>query len=59
MAKLKIRWTETAIVEFGRMLVYYNTRNGNTKYSRSIVNMVNESLKLVSKFPRMYRSVDT
>lgn len=58
MAKLKVRWTETAITEFGRMLTFYNVRNGNSKYSRSIVRMVHESLKLVSKFPLMYRAVD-
>lgn len=59
MAKLSIRWTETAIAEFGRMLNYYNIRNGNSKYSRSIVKMVRESLKLIAKYPLMYRSVDT
>ena len=58
MAKLKIRWTETAVAEFGKMLTFYNVRNGNTKYSRSIVKMVRESLKLVSKFPLMYRTVN-
>lgn len=59
MAKLKVRWTESAITEFGKMLTYYNVRNGNSKYSRSIIKMVRESLKLVAKFPLMYRSVDT
>ena len=49
MAKLKVRWTESAITEFGKMLTYYNVRNGNSKYSRSIVKMVRESLKLVAK----------
>ena len=32
MAKLKIRWTERAVVEFTRMLTFYDVRNGNTKY---------------------------
>lgn len=58
MAKLKVRWTDTAITEFGRMLTFYDIRNGNAKYSRSIVKMVRESLKLVVKFPMMYRSVN-
>ncbi len=40
------------------MLTFYNVRNGNNKYSRTIVKMVNESLKLIAKFPRMYRVVD-
>lgn len=51
MAKLKIRWTETAIVEFTRMLTFYDVRNGNTKYSHSIMKMVRDSLKLVVRFP--------
>ena len=58
MAKLKVRWTDTAITEFGKMLTFYNVRNGNAKYSRSIVKMVRESLKLVAKFPFMYRAVN-
>ena len=58
MAKLKIRWTETAVVEFSRMLTFYDERNGNTKYSRSIVKMVRDSLKLVVKFPKMFRAVN-
>ncbi len=58
MAKMKVSWTETAIAEFSRMLTYYDIRNGNDKYSRSVVKMVRESLKLVAKFPRMYRAVD-
>ena len=58
MAKLKIRWTETAIVEFTRMLTFYDVRNGNTKYSRSITKMVRDSLKLVVRFPQMFRAVD-
>ena len=58
MVRLKLRWTEAALAEFGRMLTYYNVRNGNSKYSRTIVRMVNDSLKLVTKFPQMYRLVD-
>ena len=58
MAKLKIRWTETAVVEFSRMLTFYDVRNGNTQYSRSIVKMVRDSLRLVVKFPKMFRAVD-
>ena len=58
MVKLKIRWTENAKNEFGKMLTYYDTRNGNDKYSRFIVKMVRESLRLAAKFPMMYRAVD-
>ena len=40
------------------MLTFYNVRNGNSRYSRTIVKMVSESLKLIAKFPQMYRTVD-
>lgn len=40
------------------MLTFYNVRNGNSRYSRTIVKMVSESLKLIAKFPQMYRAVD-
>ena len=36
MAKLKIVWTETATIVFQQILTFYNVRNGNTQYSRSI-----------------------
>ena len=55
---LKVRWTQSATVQFGRMLTFYNVRNGNSRYSRTIVKMVSESLKLIAKFPQMYRAVD-
>lgn len=58
MVKLKIRWTENAKNEFGKMLTYYDARNGNDKYSRFIVKMVRESLRLAAKFPMMYRAVN-
>ena len=50
MVKLKIRWTENARSEFDRMLNYYDVRNGNDKYSRSIVKAVRESLRLAASF---------
>ena len=58
MVKLRIRWTENAKNEFGKMLTYYDARNGNDKYSRFIVKMVRESLRLAAKFPMMYRAVN-
>lgn len=56
MAKLKIVWTETAVVVFQQMLTFYNVRNGNAKYSRNIYRMVNATLSLVAKYPFMYRA---
>ena len=46
MAKLKIVWTETATIVFQQILTFYNVRNGNTQYSRSIYTMVRDVLQL-------------
>ena len=51
MAKLKIVWTETATIVFQQILTFYNVRNGNTQYSRSIYTMVRDVLQLVAKYP--------
>lgn len=51
MDKLKIRWTENAKNEFGRMLAYYDARNGNDKYSRSIVETVFDTRQDPEKLP--------
>lgn len=56
MAGLKIVWTETATVVLRQILTYYRVRNGNAKYSRSIYRMVNDVLKLVAKYPYMYKA---
>ena len=56
MAKLKIVWTETATIVFQQILTFYNVRNGNTEYSRSIYTMVRDVLQLVAKYPYMYKA---
>ena len=56
MAKLKIVWTETATIVFQQILTFYNVRNGNTQYSRSIYTMVRDVLQLVAKYPYMYKA---
>lgn len=59
MAKLKVVWTETAVIVFRQILTYYAIRNGSAKYSLSIRKMVNDVLKLVSKYPYMYKATST
>jgi len=55
MARLKIVWTETATIVLRRILTFYRVRNGNSKYSRSIYTMINDVLKLVAKYPYIYK----
>ena len=56
MAKLKIRWSVRATLELNKILTFYNARNGNSKYSRSVMMMIKDCLKLVSKYPYMYQA---
>ena len=50
MAKLKIVWTETATIVFQQILTFYNVRNGNTQYSRSIYTMEGSDLLYFAGF---------
>lgn len=54
MTKLKIVWTETALVVFQQMLTFYDVRKDCTKYSRSVYK--NDTLRLIAKYPLMYRT---
>ncbi|MBS6237151.1 MAG: type II toxin-antitoxin system RelE/ParE family toxin [Bacteroides sp.] len=56
MVKLKVVWSPTAVDQLQQIILFYNTRNNNTKYSQYIVRIIKESLKLISCFPYMYRA---
>ena len=56
MAALKIRWSVQATSELNRILLHYVARNGSSKYSRSVMKMIKDTLRLVAKYPYMYRS---
>lgn len=56
MVGLKIVWTETATIILQQILTFYRVRNGNSQYSRSIYRMINDVLKLVAKYPYMYKA---
>lgn len=56
MAALKIKWSIRATSELNKILMFYTVRNGNSKYSRSVMKMIKDSLRLVAKYPFMYRS---
>ncbi|WP_291592849.1 type II toxin-antitoxin system RelE/ParE family toxin [Bacteroides sp.] len=56
MVGLKIVWTETATIILQQILTFYRVRNGNSQYSRSIYRMINDVLKLVTKYPYMYKA---
>ena len=37
------------------VFAFYNKRNGNSKYSRTVMAMIKDCLKLVSKYSYMYQ----
>lgn len=57
MAKLKIVWSHRAVIQLEQILTFYNVRNENSKYSKSLYRAIKESLKLVARFPYMYAAV--
>jgi plasmid stabilization system protein ParE len=49
MAKKRIIWSKRAELELRSILVYYNERNGNTKYSLKIVDTTEKLLDFVQE----------
>ena len=56
MAGLKVVWTATATIVLHQTLTFYRVRNRSSKYSRSMYRMINDILKLVAKYPYMYKA---
>ena len=51
MASLAIEWTTTAYKQRNVIFEYWNSRNGNTRYSKQLLVEINKRLKTISKFP--------
>lgn len=56
MAKLKIIWSVEAKDKFQQIASFYNDCSGNTKYTRKLYGMIKASLRLIARYPYMYRS---
>lgn len=50
MVKLKVVWSPTAVGQLQQIILFYNTRNNNTKYSQYIVRIIKESI-IKTDFP--------
>ncbi|MDR0294908.1 MAG: type II toxin-antitoxin system RelE/ParE family toxin [Prevotellaceae bacterium] len=53
MAKRKIIWSPEASRQFNEILRYYNNRNKSKIYSRKLRNLLQESICLLQKQPRI------
>lgn len=51
MAKYKVRWSSEARLDLIDILQFYNERNGNNRYSRSLYSRLIKSIRLISKNP--------
>ncbi len=49
MAKKEIIWSKRAVSELKSILEFYNKRNGNTNYSLTLVNEIEDLLNTLSK----------
>jgi plasmid stabilization system protein ParE len=55
MAKRIIIWTETAANQRRFVFEYWNLRNGNSKYSKKLLRLVNRRLNLISNNPNLFK----
>jgi hypothetical protein len=49
MARIKIEWSIEAKLDLFDILEFYNSRNGNTIYSRKLSSTINKHIVLLSK----------
>lgn len=53
MAERKIVWSESAEIQFDRILNYYKERNGNSKYSIYLAKRIRKLISLLKKNPNL------
>ena len=53
MAKRRLEWSKNAKIELFKILNFYYRRNGNRNYSIKINQKIQDTLKLLIKFPRL------
>ena len=56
--ELDVRWSNRAEWEFDEILKYWNERNGSQLYSLKLINLVNESIEKLTKFPESGQATD-
>jgi plasmid stabilization system protein ParE len=54
MARLKIIWSPEAESNLANIFNYYNTRNGNKKYSNYVNRKIIENLRIISRYPGIF-----
>lgn len=58
MAKRKIRWSKAAKDDLFGILEFYNERNGSKAYSYKLYKRIDQSLRLIAKYPNLGTATD-
>lgn len=55
MARRKIVWTETAILQRRNILEYWNENNGSTAYSIKLVKTIKKYVEIIAEYPLAFK----
>ena len=51
----QVKWTKEAKFQFKDILDYWNQRNGSSRYSEKLINIVDQTIERLLEFPEMGR----
>lgn len=55
---LEVNWTNEAKIQFTEILNYWDHKNGSSTYSKKLLNLVDQSILRLLKFPEIGRRTD-
>jgi plasmid stabilization system protein ParE len=55
MARRKIVWTETAILQRRKILEYWNENNGSSAYSIKLVKTIKKYVEIIADYPQAFK----
>ncbi len=58
MAKLFVRWTETAARERKEILKHWTKRNGSATFAKKLIRLVSRRIAMIQKHPESFKAVD-
>ena len=58
MAKRKVVWTETAVLQRREILSYWTERTESTAYAEKLIFLTKEHLKVILNNPEAYKATD-
>lgn len=56
MAKRVVVWTKTAAKQRRAVLTYWALRNKSTKYSKKLIQLINQRVSLIAKNPELFKA---